>query len=127
MLQRKSNLFLLFIGINMILLCLMFVHSSFVKKANEPLLQEKREMVKRFELTDLCLFTDARYTRHPSMADLNTPFQDYPLSFEHFPSGSILTVPPHLKKKSVSVSKKQGQEGVSGGPSESKPEGIKHQ
>jgi hypothetical protein len=97
MFQRKSNVFLTFIGANLILLCLMFVHAFFVRRASEPLLQEKREMVRKFELTDLCLFTDARYTRHPSMADLNTAFQDYPMSFEHFPSGSILTVPPHLK------------------------------
>jgi len=98
MLKRKSNIFLIYIGINIVLLCLMFIHSAFMKKRNEPLLHEKREMVRKFELTDLCLFTDARYTRHPSMADLNTPFQDYPMSFEHFPSGSILTVPPHLSK-----------------------------
>jgi hypothetical protein len=30
------------------------------------------------------------------MADRNTPFQDHPLSLEHFPSGSILALPPHL-------------------------------
>jgi hypothetical protein len=48
------------------------------------------------ELTDLCLFTDAQYTRHPAVAVLNTPFQDYPLSFEHFPSGSLSGPPPHL-------------------------------
>ena len=48
-------------------------------------------------LTDLCLFTEARYTRHPSMTDLNTPFQDHPMSLEHFPSGAIMAPPPHLK------------------------------
>jgi hypothetical protein len=50
-------------------------------------------------LTDLCLFTEARYTRHPSMADLHTPFQDHPLSLEHFPSGSLIAAPPHLKTR----------------------------
>ena len=50
-------------------------------------------MVKAFRLTDLCLFTEARYTRHLSQADLGTPFQDHPLSLEHFPSGSF-TLPP---------------------------------
>jgi hypothetical protein len=55
-------------------------------------------VVQRYGLTDLCLFTDARYTRHPAMADLNTPFQDYPMSFEHFPSGSFLTPPQHLTR-----------------------------
>lgn len=49
-----------------------------------------------FGLTDLCLFTDARYTRHPSLADRHSPFQDYPLAFEHFPSGSLISPPAHL-------------------------------
>ena len=51
-------------------------------------------------LTDLCLFTEARYTRHPSMADRGTAFQDHPMSLEHFPSGAIVPVPPHLKQRS---------------------------
>ncbi|MCK7500019.1 MAG: hypothetical protein MZW92_64010 [Comamonadaceae bacterium] len=45
------------------------------------------------ELTDLCLFTEARYTRHPSQADLHSAFQDHPLALEHFPTGSLI-VPP---------------------------------
>lgn len=61
-----------------------------------PFLQEKREMVKMLKLTDLCLFTEARYTRHPSVADLSTPFQEHPMALEHFPSGSIMPPPPHL-------------------------------
>jgi hypothetical protein len=61
-----------------------------------PLLQERAEIVRVLGLTDLCLFTEARYTRHPSMADLSTPFQDYPMSLEHFPSGAIMGPPPHL-------------------------------
>ena len=47
-------------------------------------------------LTDLCLFTDARYARHPSLADRHSPFQDYPLALEHFPSGSLISPPAHL-------------------------------
>ncbi|MDX9713839.1 MAG: hypothetical protein RBT37_00250 [Dissulfurispiraceae bacterium] len=56
------------------------------------------EAVKKFVLTDLCLFTEARYTRHPSIADIHTPFQDFPGSFEHFPSGSMVPVPDHLRR-----------------------------
>jgi len=40
----------------------------------------------------LVLSTDARYTRHPSQADLFSAFQDFPGSIEHFPTGSV--VPP---------------------------------
>lgn len=52
----------------------------------------KRELVRVLELTDLALWTEARYTRHPTQADLFSPFQDLPSSLEHFPAGSI--VPP---------------------------------
>ncbi len=59
---------------------------------------EKAEMVRRLELTDLCLFTEASYTRHLSQADLHTPFQDTPMSLEHFPSGSMVEPPSSLRK-----------------------------
>ncbi len=95
---RKSNLFLLYLAINLILLCLIFVHASYKKETGTRLIKEKREMVRTIGLTDLCLFTEASYTRHLSQADLYTPFQDSPMSLEHFPSGSIAAPPPSLRK-----------------------------
>jgi len=68
-------------------------------------------VVRALTLTDLCLFTEARYTRHPSLADLHTPFQEHPMSFEHFPSGAILAVPPHLKGREGSPCPSSFQEG----------------
>lgn len=50
--------------------------------------------VRRLELTDPCLFTEARYTRHPSQADAFSPFQDHPRALEHFPSGALVARPP---------------------------------
>lgn len=47
-------------------------------------------------LTDLAVWTEARYTRHPSLADRATAFQDHPGSLEHFPAGSVVAPPPHL-------------------------------
>ena len=55
-------------------------------------------MVRALQLTDLCLFTEASYTRHLSQADLHTAFQDSPMSLEHFPSGSLVGPPPGLRK-----------------------------
>jgi hypothetical protein len=49
-------------------------------------------MVRRLGLTDPALFTEARYTRHPTQADRFAPFQDHPGALEHFPSGAV--VPP---------------------------------
>jgi len=53
----------------------------------------KRELVERLELTDLAIWTEARYTRHPSQADFFAPFQDGPSSLEHFPAGSVVAAP----------------------------------
>jgi hypothetical protein len=55
-----------------------------------------RPLARWLGVTDLCLFTEARYTRHPSLADRHSPFQDYPLALEHFPSGSLVHPPAHL-------------------------------
>jgi len=40
-------------------------------------------------LTDLCIATEARYTRHPAISDSMAPFMDHPGSIEHFPTGSF--------------------------------------
>lgn len=40
-------------------------------------------------LTDLCLATEARYTRNPAVSDPLAPFMDHPGSLEHFPTGSF--------------------------------------
>lgn len=60
------------------------------------LLEEKRALVRSLSLTDLCLCTEANYTRHPAVTDLSAAFQDSPMSFEHFPSGGLLEPPAHL-------------------------------
>lgn len=55
---------------------------------------EARNLTARFGLTDTALFNEARYTRHPALADLHAPFQDGPASLEHFPSGALVSPPP---------------------------------
>jgi len=50
-------------------------------------------------LTDLCVSTEARYTRHPAVSDPVVPFMDHPGAIEHFPTGSFWTA-PSLKKHS---------------------------
>jgi hypothetical protein len=96
--ERKSNIFFATAGVLFILLGMVWIHSFLRQSADESSFSEKRNLVRELGLTDLCLFTDARYTRHPSMADLSTPFQDYPASLEHFPSGALMIPPPHLKR-----------------------------
>ncbi len=78
------------------MLSLLLVHASVSTKGQQQNLGEKASLVKTLQLTDLCMFTEARYTRHLSQADLNTAFQDHPLSLEHFPSGSFTQPPKEL-------------------------------
>jgi hypothetical protein len=96
--MRKSTVYLSYIGVNVVLVGLMLVHATYTQEHSKQQMTDESEMVKKLELTDLCLFTDARYTRHPSMADVHSAFQDAPMSFDHFPSGSIMPPPPHLRK-----------------------------
>ncbi|GAB4337772.1 MAG: hypothetical protein Kow0089_09230 [Desulfobulbaceae bacterium] len=44
-------------------------------------------------LTDLCVATEARYTRHPAVSDPVAPFMDHPGALEHFPTGSFWAPP----------------------------------
>jgi hypothetical protein len=93
---RNSTLFLGGTAILWLLLACLLAGSRFAVEAAQPALSRKAQLVRELELTDLCLFTEASYTRHLAMTDLNTPFQDSPGSFEHFPSGALVAPPPHL-------------------------------
>lgn len=57
---------------------------------------ERARLVRALGLTDLCLFAEARYTRHPALADRHAAFQEHPGALEHFPSGSFVAPPPFL-------------------------------
>lgn len=92
--MRKSDLFFLFTACNGVLFALMLLHGHHGQAAAHVERRERARLVRELMLTDLCLFTEARYTRHPAMADLHSAFQDHPFSLEHFPSGSLLSPPP---------------------------------
>ena len=94
---RKSDLFLLWIAVCICALLVVFVQAHYERQGDALFLKERISIVEKYGLTDLCLFTDAQYTRNPAIADFAAPFQDHPLSMEHFPSGSIIPPPAHLK------------------------------
>jgi len=96
--MRKSDVFLVFAGLVLAFCAMAFVHARIAGEAAAGAIELQARMVKHLELTDLCLFTEARYTRHPSQSDRHTPFQDHPFSLEHFPSGSIVGPPPVLMR-----------------------------
>jgi len=94
---RKSDIFFIFVALNLAALILMFAHAHFRSTSAQAELGAKALLVERLELTDLSLFTDARYARNPAMADLHACFQDSPMAMEHFPSGTVILPPPHLR------------------------------
>ncbi len=59
----------------------------------EPQLKLRRQFQEVVGLPNLAITSAARYLRHYSIADLATPFQDYPASPDHFPAGFVF-VPP---------------------------------
>lgn len=85
-------------GLLLILLILSAVDASIRGNMRVDKLNLMRQQVSELELTDLSLFTEARYTRHLTQADLHTALQDHPFAFEHFPSGSLVTPPDILHK-----------------------------
>ncbi len=91
--MRPSTRFLLFVLAAAELLAIALLDARHRRREGGPALAGQAAMVRRLGLTDLCLFTEARYTRHPSQADRFTPFQDHPFSLEHFPSGALTRAP----------------------------------
>lgn len=91
--MRKSTLFIAVTSINLALCVLLLLHARQGRAKEAPALAAAAELAGRLQLTDLCLFTEARYTRNPAMTDVNAPFQDHPLALEHFPSGSLAAPP----------------------------------
>ena len=87
---RKSTIFICLTTVNALLFGLISSHALLQQKISIHARGANRELVKKLQLTDLCLFTEARYTRHPSMADNHAAFQEHPAGLDHFPSGSIL-------------------------------------
>jgi hypothetical protein len=61
------------------------------------LLEAKTALVSELGLTDYAIWTEARYTRHPSQTDFFSAFQDFPAAFEHFPAGAIIAPPRFLQ------------------------------
>jgi hypothetical protein len=92
---RPSTLALSFIAVALLAVALSFADAARLARSGAQRSAQMQQMVQRLALTDVVLFTEARYTRHRSQADLHSAFQDHPLALEHFPSGSLLPPPRH--------------------------------
>jgi hypothetical protein len=92
MIKHRIFLGLILLQASCLGLLLLFGQSR-VSARTEGELRPMKTLVKTLQLTDLAIWTEARYTRHPSQADWFTPFQDFPSALEHFPAGSIMAPP----------------------------------
>jgi hypothetical protein len=90
--HRPSTLPLAALGLGLCLFLLTLADAAWRGRDPGEALRPGVELVAGLGLTDLALFTEARYTRHLTQADLHSAFQDHPLALDHFPSGSL--VPP---------------------------------
>lgn len=88
--MRRADCYFVGTGLGLCLLLLSFVDGALRTHAARAGIARKAEIVAALELTDLALFNEARYTRHPSQADLHSAFQDHPMAQDHFPTGSLV-------------------------------------
>jgi hypothetical protein len=88
--MRRSKQFLLFTAASLTIFSLLPLHARYSQQHPAGGLKLQPEQLRNLHVTDLCLTTEARYTRHPAMADRHAPFQEHPLALEHFPSGSLI-------------------------------------
>jgi len=95
--MRKSTLVLLLFITGALRMVVTVMDATFKQESLADTLGESKLLVKTLGLSDLTIFSEARYTRHLSLADRHSAFQDHPTAFGHFPSGSILLPPAHLR------------------------------
>lgn len=87
----RSRVYLTLVGLLLAMLTGLFGWARQATSAYQrDVLPARRQLVAALALTDLALWSEARYTRHPAMTDLFAPFQDHPGAPEHFPAGSLL-------------------------------------
>ncbi len=87
----KSKIFIGFTLIEIFLLFFFFLYSSAYQQSDREIERNaQQQLVQQLRLTDFAIWTEARYTRHPSQTDFFSPFQEFPSSLEHFPAGSVI-------------------------------------
>jgi hypothetical protein len=106
MMARRSHCALASLALLGALFALSFADAAWLRARRASTVVQEAEWTGRLGLTDLCLFTEARYTRHLSQADLHSAFQDHPGAFEHFPSGSLVAPPESLTKGHANLVRK---------------------
>ena len=85
----RYRFFAFLIILEVLALMFLLVAGQFAADRMAPVRRCNRQLVQAFELTDLSIWTGARYTRHLSQADVFSAFQDSMGALEHFPAGAL--------------------------------------
>jgi len=89
--MRPSHILLIILLVFFFVDTSLFVHSQHRREELRSDEEIQKIAVAGLGLTDLCVATEARYTRHPAVSDPMAPFMDHPGALEHFPTGSFWT------------------------------------
>lgn len=84
-------LFLFFI--ELALLFGLVIQAQYIASNGEERFNSKKCIARSLLLTDICLVTESRHTRHISQPEPISPFQDLPGFYDHFPSSTFLSPP----------------------------------
>jgi hypothetical protein len=95
--NRLAALVMGIIGVEVLILSAMMIHST-VASQDTNRLENEKQIVKSLQLSDLCLVTESRHTRHISQPEPVAAFQDLPGYYDHFPSSTFLTPPAYFGK-----------------------------
>ncbi len=95
---KKYQIFLAIVLCELIIMGILLVSAFNQIASSKHRINELKKLTRQLQLTDLSVWTEARYTRNPSQADYFSPFQDFPSSVEHFPAGSLIEPPMRGKK-----------------------------
>ena len=85
----RYRIFVCLIVLEVLALIFLVVAGQFATGRVAPIRHCNRQLVQVFELTDLSIWTGARYTRHLSQADVFSAFQDGMGALERFPAGAL--------------------------------------
>ena len=100
----RYRIFALLLTVEALVLALLVTAGHFSAARTEPARRCNRKLVQVFELTDLAIWTGARYTRHLSQADTFAAFQDSMGALEHFPEGALAPLPPRNRTSGRAIS-----------------------
>jgi hypothetical protein len=106
----RCRLFACLIALEVLALVFLVAAGHFAADRMAAVRSCNRQLVQVFDLTDLSIWTGARYTRHLSQADVFSAFQDNMAALEHFPEGILAPFPAPDRLSSSISHRKDGDE-----------------